>query len=201
MDKLLLVDLDGTVREPISDNKFIQYPTDQRAIAGVKEALIYYCLRGWTILGITNQGSVAAGYKSLEDAIDEQRYTLDLLPQITAIYFCPDFEGQQCWLVKDGIEAKPVHEAIHPSVLVGSFRNLVGNFRKPQPGMLQAAIKIHSDEGAEVWFVGDRPEDQQAAAAANINYLDAALWRQRFLPGMHNFGRVTHEQLRFLEGA
>ncbi|WP_375515579.1 hypothetical protein [uncultured Nostoc sp.] len=31
--------------------------------------------------------------KSLEDAIAEQHYTLELIPQLEAIYFCPDMKG------------------------------------------------------------------------------------------------------------
>ena len=91
--KLLLVDCDGTIREPDSGEKFIQYPQDQRIIRGADKAIASYSPSEWTIVGITNQGGVAAGHKSLSDCCNEQRYTLELFPQISAIYFCPDYNG------------------------------------------------------------------------------------------------------------
>ncbi|MFM6404935.1 MAG: hypothetical protein ACKPGT_09860, partial [Microcystis sp.] len=51
-----------------------------------------YDQEGWIIIGITNQGGVAAGHKSLKSAIEEQRKTLEIFPLLSYIYFCPDFE-------------------------------------------------------------------------------------------------------------
>jgi D-glycero-D-manno-heptose 1,7-bisphosphate phosphatase len=99
MTKLLLVDGDGTIRKPITRNQFIQNPRDQKIIAGATDAIAQFHNQGYTIIGISNQGGVAMGYKSLEDTIAEQLYTLELLPQISCIYFCPDLEGKHCWLV------------------------------------------------------------------------------------------------------
>jgi len=67
--RLLLVDLDGTIREPLSGGQFIQHPQDQRIIKGADKAIAHYHKEGWVIVGITNQGGVAAGFKQLSDAI------------------------------------------------------------------------------------------------------------------------------------
>ncbi len=85
MTKLLLLDLDGTCREPASGEKFIQHPLDQRVIFGADKGVAHAHKQGWTIIAISNQGGVAAGHKLLEDAIAESHYTL-----------CPDFEGKHC---------------------------------------------------------------------------------------------------------
>lgn len=204
MTKLLLVDLDNTIREPLSGAKFISHPKDQRIIAGADKALAHYDKQGWTIVGISNQAGIASGYKSLEDAIKEQEYTLELFPQIRCILFCPDFDGSQCWAVTSHVyRVKPV-----PCHEESWSRKYIGTFRKPGAGMLKLSIDLYmlkeSIQGGllnkAIWYVGDRPEDEQAAAAAGINYLDAAIWRHRFLPGVHEMPQLTKEQIQFLEG-
>lgn len=169
--KLLLLDLDGTVREPKSAAKFINEPEDQRLIVGVEEAVKRYS--DWLIVGITNQGGVAAGHKSLESAIAEQRVTIDLLPQLECIYFCPDFEGLQ---------------AIRCHYTDGNWRWLerenhgFGGFRKPSSGMLNLAIDDCISRPKEVLMVGDRAEDEQAAAAAGVPFMWAETWRTGTVP-------------------
>lgn len=74
MFKLLMVDCDGTIREPLSEAKFIQHPHDQKIIKGADRAIADYHAQSYNIVGISNQGGVAAGYKSLERTIAEQRY-------------------------------------------------------------------------------------------------------------------------------
>lgn len=195
MTKLLLVDLDNTIREPLSGNKFISHPRDQRIMAGADKAIAHYFQRGWSIVGISNQGGIASGYKSMEDALAEQKYTLELFPEISYILFCPDFEGRLLYKVS--------------RIEWHNFVGDQGEFRKPAPGMLHWArlnppyffgqyFDVALIEAC--WYIGDRAEDVGAAEAAGVNYLDAAIWRQRFLPGMHEFRDLTSEQIGFLEG-
>lgn len=183
MTKLLLVDLDGTIRESASGNKFIQHPCDQQIIDGAGRAIAFYANSGWLCVGISNQGGVAAGHKQLEDALAEQEYTLQLFPELLCIYICPDFEGKHCWLVgRLHGDGKPIHQADWASEFAGTFR-------KPQPGMLRAAFKNHSGDRTLLAFplvgnylyVGDRAEDETAAAAAGINFKWAEDWRNPFL--------------------
>lgn len=88
--KLLILDMDGTVRRPKSGAKFINDPLDQEIIPEAQRAIASYKAQGYIIVGATNQGGVAAGHKQLEDAIQEQYQTLRLCPEIHHIYFCPD---------------------------------------------------------------------------------------------------------------
>lgn len=165
MTKLLLLDLDGTVRRCKSNPQgFINDPKDQELIEGVEEAIARYASEGWSIVGITNQGGVAAGHKSLEDAIAEQAYTLLLLPQIEIILFCPDFEGRQCWKVGGGSSGE-----------VGYAFPFVGTYRKPNPGMLELAQALYHNP-QEILYVGDRSEDEQAGAAAGVRFMWAEEW-------------------------
>jgi D-glycero-D-manno-heptose 1,7-bisphosphate phosphatase len=93
-----MVDMDGTIREPLSGRQYFQHPKDQSQIEGAVSALRAY-KDDWLIIGITNQGGVEAGYKSLQDCIKEQQYTLQLFPELKEIYFCPDFAGKKCFRV------------------------------------------------------------------------------------------------------
>lgn len=171
--KLLLLDLDGTVRKTKSGKTFINEPDDQQLIDGVVPAIGRYT--GWTFIGITNQGGVASGHKSLENAIKEQEQTLELMPILDAILFCPDFDGKECWVVEpDGAQPYCV-------IMPGT------NFRKPAPGMLWFARrlawgwggKLASNAIDECLYVGDRDEDEQAAAAADIPFMWAHEWRMK----------------------
>lgn len=192
--RILLTDCNGTIREPESGEKFIQHPLDQRIIFGADTALSNYHPKGWLIIGISNQGRVAAGHKVLEDAIAESHYTLKLFPQILCIYICPDFEGKHCWLIGRKHEEVPVHTTEWG-------REFVGTFRKPQPGMLNAAIKMSGFNSlkSEYWFIGDRPEDEEGAMRAGVNFMPADIWLNRFRPGVYEMN-ASRKQIEFLEG-
>jgi len=163
--KLLILDMDGTVRQPLSGNKFIQRPRDQQIIEGVENAIAYFAATGWKIVGVTNQAGVANGKKSLQSCIKEQQYTLELLPEIEEIYFCPDFDGRKCFCV-----TKNEHNYCKHSES--------GNFRKPNPGMLNLVIQKYSP--VSVLMVGDCSDDREAAAKAGVKFQQAESWRQTY---------------------
>ncbi|MBD1898053.1 HAD-IIIA family hydrolase [Coleofasciculus sp. FACHB-129] len=163
---LLILDLDGTVRSPLSNHKFIQRPGDQQIIKGAEGAIAYFAATGWKIVGVTNQGGVASGKKSLQSCIKEQQYTLDLLPEIEEVYFCPDFEGKKCFCVTS---SDVINYSQHPES---------GKFRKPNPGMLNLAIQKHLPD--KVLMIGDRSDDRNAAKAAGIKFQQAESWRQTY---------------------
>lgn len=104
--------------------------------------------------------------QGVEDAIAEQQYTISLLPKMRKIYFCSDFEGREGYLVKFTGKVVKVE---NPKYL--------GLLRKPNPGMLFLAQKSCLNAIEEILYVGDRPEDEQAAVAANIPFMWAEKWR------------------------
>ena len=170
--KLLLLDLDGTVREPRSIAKFIDNPWDQNLIDGVKQRLEEAAVGGWTIVGITNQGGAPHDHKSLADEIEEQKYTLSLATQIGQIFFCPD-NGFTCLVVlRDSVDK--ITDATSP-------------FRKPSPGMIDYALMLFFGRrqlfaGEEILMIGDSPEDDAAAFAAKVPFMWAKNWRENGLP-------------------
>lgn len=171
--KLLLVDCDNTIREPDSGEKFIQYPQDQRIIRGADKAIGYYDPLEWTIIAITNQGSVASGHKSLSDCFDEQQYTLKLFPQLSAIYFCPDYEGRECWVVDRYQLPKESKE----------FGYEGRHFRKPGAGMLLFAMWQYGISERQTFYVGDRALYEEAAMRAGVNFILTDIWLDRFRTG------------------
>jgi D-glycero-D-manno-heptose 1,7-bisphosphate phosphatase len=170
--KILFLDLDGTVRSPLSGAKFINDPHDQQLIEGVKEAIAHYTLEKWVLIGVTNQGGVAAGHKSLDDAKLEQKITLDLVPELQCIYFCPDYPGLECWKVsrKNTLHIKQATTAE------------MGSFRKPGAGIVNLVLQLLQPD--DCWMIGDREEDACCAAGAGINFMWADVWRHRFTKGM-----------------
>lgn len=158
MAKLYIFDKDTTLVTPKSGNKFVQAPEDQQLIPGTIELLAQLKADGSTIVIASNQGGIAAGYKSQQATIEEMRFCMNLLPQIKAAYFCPDFEGRRCVCVFTLIKA--VYELEDGR-----------NYRKPGAGMLLEAIEDWNRADFDgVVMVGDRPEDEGAAEAAGIAF-------------------------------
>ena len=167
--KILFLDCDGTIRQPKSGSTFINSPEDQEIIEGVQEAVLVYKNSGYTIIGITNQGGVASGHKSLESAIIEQQVTLGLLPSLDFIYFAPTYDGLVCWRIdrKDETEIKQLSTEEFDS------------FRKPGAGMLNLALKFYEVSPKDCLMIGDRPEDEQAATSAGMPFAWAKDWREQ----------------------
>ncbi|WP_293134602.1 HAD hydrolase-like protein [Microcoleus sp. bin38.metabat.b11b12b14.051] len=173
MTKIFFFDLDGTLRQTKSGKTFINEPEDQQPIAGAEKAIIYYQSKGFVCIGITNQGGVAAGHKSLESAIAEQRITLSLFPQLSEIFFCPTW-GESCCQVSRDNEPLPFSAPESGDSVISC--------RKPGHGMLLLASQSFGLDDA--WMTGDRPEDKQAALTAGINFIPADVMLAKFTPGM-----------------
>jgi D-glycero-D-manno-heptose 1,7-bisphosphate phosphatase len=170
MIKIIFFDLDGTLRETASGKTFINQQTDQKPIAGTQKALAYYQNKGFICIGITNQGGVAAGHKSLQSAIEEQRITLELFPELSEIFFCPNYDGESCYQVSRDNEP-----------LLMKALDLMNSCRKPGAGMIELAMRGFSDlDIAQSWVIGDRPEDQQCAEAAGVKFVWAAVMHAKF---------------------
>lgn len=182
---LLLVDLDGTVREwtKSDDSPVVLLP-------GARDAIAAFHANGWSVVGISNQKGVMDGYKTLKGTCQQIRKTMQATRFIERTYLCPD-EGSSCWMVSNSLLWTPAR----------CVDRTGEGYRKPAPGMLLKALNWHwerwyphltdslvtgftLEDALEVGlfrflFVGDRPEDVGAAAAANIPYVDAEKWRNQ----------------------
>ncbi len=184
MKKAIFFDIDETLTTTLSGQKFKQNPTDIKVMDGVEKGIDHFLYK-YTPIGISNQGGVAVGHKSLDDAIAEMCHTLELLPQLAVIYICVDFEGQEVWQIDHDETIKIPNSA-------------KTNCRKPEPGMLLMASAHYDIDLRVSWMIGDRSEDEQCAIAAGVNFIWADIFRNRFT-GAHEVTNVTPQQLRFLE--
>ncbi len=148
MADILFCDVDGTLTATVSGATFKSNRRDVFVLPGVENALAHYAQKGYLMIGISSEGGVGAGHKKLEAAFEEKQYTCLLLPQLEAIYFCPDFAGQVlCRAERDtAIEVK-----------VGSGK--YSRFRKLGIGMIQYRLSLYASDAGKCWMVGDRLED------------------------------------------
>lgn len=174
--KLLILDKDETLITPKSGHKFAQHSEDQELIPGAKEAIDSYRSQGWDLAIASNQGGVALGYKSMSEASEEIIYLMQQTG-IDKAMFAPSYE-------LSGIgEAEFIRQRYgrYYRETITNFQQL---FRKPNPGMINfLAANLY---GSTLWrgdlsvlYVGDRPEDQQAARAAKVDFLWASDWIKR----------------------
>jgi D-glycero-D-manno-heptose 1,7-bisphosphate phosphatase len=177
MDKILFCDLDGTLRTTLSGETFAKHPRDYKIIPGTEALLNRAIIEKWHIYGISNQGGVAAGRKSLEACVDEMFYALKLFPHLTSILFCPDFQGERCL----EISRTNLYHVPELKNISAEFPELVGSYRKPKPGMLEIILKRHGMFANKFFkdkclMIGDRKEDEEAAGALGIKFVSAIKW-------------------------
>lgn len=161
--KLLLLDLDGTVRM----QRLMRYPEKPEHVEifpGVPELLISYSKLGWSIMAITNQGGIGKGEVTSQ-----------------AVHDCIVKTNELCAGVFDGFIWCPHHpKAANPDMQQCMCR-------KPKYGMfVQAQMMIQQVTGALypqrlMKYVGDQPEDEEAATAAGITFVQAEKWRAEIL--------------------
>jgi D-glycero-D-manno-heptose 1,7-bisphosphate phosphatase len=150
----LCLDWDGTIRRSKSGKTFIQNYQDIELIPGVEKIIWRYRSMGFLIIGISNQGGVSFGFKLPMEIDREMDVTLELFESnpFHIVKMCYHMEGGK----------------VYPY----NYRSLL---RKPNIGMLAIAESEAFNSGYMIdWdkslFVGDRPEDEECARNAGINF-------------------------------
>lgn len=149
--KLVIFDVDGTLVETKSDATFRKSADDWQWLPGRLEKCKQLRGQGIRLAVATNQGGVAFGYMEESDIRAEiQRLCTEAdITQSSTCYTHPkatleQYRGEDHWR--------------------GQPR------RKPGPGMLQEIMHYAACTLEETLFVGDRPEDEQAAQAAGCSF-------------------------------
>lgn len=151
----LCLDWDGTIRRSKSGATFIKDQADIEIMPGIEKAIWAYRKMGYLIVGISNQGGVAFGFKTPSQINLERDATLSLFQNnpFHIVKMCYHMEGGK----------------VHPY----KYRSML---RKPNIGMLAVAEMDAWNDGFVMidWdkslFVGDRPEDEECAKNANISF-------------------------------
>ena len=170
---LVILDKDLTLVQPLLGEGFVTHPRDQYLLPGVADRVHELKAAKVEMVIVSNQGGcetinpeTGKPYKTIDEAIAEMRYCMELLPEIERAYFCPDMKG---------FEAYGVWKDFQLFTCNGEH-----SFRKPAPGMLLLAIEQTRDTFATM--VGDQECDRLAARAARVPFVWAEDWRKdRFL--------------------
>lgn len=161
---VLYLDIDGTVRQGKDDDlgRFVNGPDDVHVFPEAVKLMRRWKNDGGRIIGITNQGGIALGIVDenlvMAGLVETQRQCMGMFDLISICKHHPnatDPEMARCWC------------------------------RKPRAGLVvEAAIEMATrSKHTEIYpphlglFVGDRPEDEQCAANAGLDFMWAADWR------------------------
>lgn len=144
MKKAVFVDKDGTL---IHDIPYNVNPDLIRLLPSVGNGLRRLQRVGYMIVVVTNQSGVAHGYFPFEALAPVHRRLAELLAdkgvRLDDFFVCPH----------------------HPNGRIEPFINAC-NCRKPMPGMLQTAAKMHDIDLQSSWMVGDILNDVEAGNRA-----------------------------------
>lgn len=173
MQKYFWVDLGGTLQDEKT----------REPLPGAKEAIAYLSKIGFKIIGITNEGDCARTnpaammpWKSIPEAIQEQKKTLELFPEMESVYFCPTFDRvSYCYAVIRGQSQSILLPAIFEKYLLGEI-----SCRKPGHGMLLLSTEGKEVDWSNSWMTGDKAKDQLCATSAGVNFIWATNFRSRF---------------------
>ena len=159
---VLYLDLDGTVRKGKDElGRFVNTADDVELFPHMAERLLSYKQKGWRIVGVTNQGGIATGMCTFENAQ-------------AAIMKTQHLSGNAFDLI-----CMCQH---HPDAHDPDWRTCF--CRKPKIGMLvMAATELGFRHPGELYpphislMVGDRDEDRLCAENAGVPFQWASEWR------------------------
>jgi D-glycero-D-manno-heptose 1,7-bisphosphate phosphatase len=205
MNRLLLIDKDGTVTRTKSGETFVQSWNDQELIPGVAQSLYEHRKQGYTPIIITNQGGVAAGHKTLPEALAETQFAC-LLAGINRAYLCPDAAGtigENVYEIRNGVDADDWLATHYTLDSLKTAKNLpITGLRKPECGMLLTAVALTDYPVQSCFYVGDRPEDSEAAAKADIRFMHADVFANMGLQAQVSIPvQLATDALRYLQSA
>jgi D-glycero-D-manno-heptose 1,7-bisphosphate phosphatase len=139
--KAIFLDRDGVInRKAKSEDDYVTCWEEMEILPGVPEAVTQLNRAGFRVIVVTNQRAVAKGLitdQNLESIHRQMcQYFSSRGANVDAIYYCP-------------------HELEPPC-----------GCRKPEPGMLFEAARVHNIDLAGSWMIGDSEKDVQAGVRA-----------------------------------
>lgn len=162
MEMLYIFDKDGTlvgVPSP-AENRPANRPEEQSLLPGRLEKIQRLRELGARIAIASNQGGVAWGFISYEQAAALMEDCARKIGGADAIRFCP-------------------HDARAAGSPNARMYAVQCNCRKPAPGMLLSILREMKADPADAIYIGDRPEDEAAAQAAGVRFA----WADDFFGG------------------
>ena len=145
-NKAVFLDRDGVINV---DKGYVHKIEDFEFYPEVFPALKLLQKNNYKLIVVTNQSGIAVGYYTLEDFQKVTEFMLSQLEKhgikIEKVYFCPH----------------------HPEGVIPELRKKCA-CRKPESGMIKAAIKEFNINPAESFLIGDKETDIQAGHKEGI---------------------------------
>ena len=136
MSKAVFLDRDGVINQSPPEGDYITRWEDFHILPGVAEGIALLNRAGFSVIVVTNQRGVAKGLMSEADLQKmHERMTDDLAragANIDATFYCPHDIEPRC------------------------------DCRKPAPGMLLSAARLHGIDLRASWMIGDSDNDVEA---------------------------------------
>lgn len=194
---LYIFDVDWTLRETISGKTFPERPNDWRWMSGRLEILQELWTAEKKIVLATNRAGsfwrAVTGQEKYPTATDDAQAlrfflldvpgTLSHRPQTPPLLLISLYDERAATLCTDsqlvlrGIQDQMFGVFDGLNVLI-SYES---KWRKPQPGMLDYAIRYYKQTPQTTIFVGDLDDDKQAADAAGCSFM----WAHEFFVDGH----------------
>ncbi|MEQ1809227.1 MAG: HAD family hydrolase [Terricaulis sp.] len=144
---LVLFDRDGTLNV---DRGYTHKPEDLIWLAGAREAVRLVNEHGSFAVVVTNQAGIGRGLydeAAMHRFHQHMQHDLETIgARIDAFYFCP----------------------FHADAVIERYRHANHPERKPNPGMVLAALRDFDVDRQHAVLIGDQQADLEAAAAAGI---------------------------------
>ena len=140
MSRAVFLDRDGVINQSPPEGDYITRWEDFHILPGVAEGIALLNRAGFSVIVVTNQRGVAKGLMSEADLQQmHERMTGDLAragAKIDATFYCPHDIEPRC------------------------------DCRKPAPGMLLSAARLHGIDLRASWMIGDSDNDVEAGLNA-----------------------------------
>lgn len=173
--RVLYVDLDGTVRKGFDElGHFVNCVADVAVFPEAATLLAAYKKAGWRIAAVSNQGGIALGHLSQAEC--------------AAIMF---ETNKQC----GGVFDKIAWCSHHPNATDPEMARCW--CRKPRAGLIWECASSLAQKHDEYYpphlalMVGDRPEDEGCAQAADVDFMRAQDWRAMDPNAIDTLRRLT----------
>jgi len=141
MNKAAFLDRDGVInRKALTEEEYVTCWEEMRILPGVAQAIALLNRAGFLVIVVSNQRSVAKGLITEAELNSIHQRMCDELAgagaTIHGVYYCPH-------------ELEPACDC-----------------RKPQPGMLLRAARVHDIDLSVSWMIGDSDKDVEAGKSA-----------------------------------
>lgn len=140
MNKAVFLDRDGVINQKPKEGEYVTSWDDFHILPGVADGIALLNSAGYVVIVVTNQRCVAKGLLSILglEKMHEQmsQSLLRASAKLDAIYYCPHDYEPSC------------------------------TCRKPAPGMLLEAARVHGIDLGSSWMIGDSDIDMQAGVNA-----------------------------------